>query len=96
MIYADPSKLSLLGYEQLKKLDAAIEPAFNEEGKLVSWKFVFTFKDFDQTKKSRDTIWGTITHGHTLLEWLTTREEETQSGIYFSIQTRKVAHLTST
>jgi hypothetical protein len=77
MIYADPLKLGLIGDEQLVKLDAAMEPTFDEDGRLSKVKCIFFLKDNSgvmeggkEIKKSSETIWGTITRGHSLLDWL--------------------------
>ncbi len=86
MVYADPSKLATIGMEQLLSLDAAIEPAFDPDGKLIRWKFVFALKDSNQLKRSGETVWGTVTSGHAVLEWLATNMK--QQGIGFTLETR--------
>ena len=76
MLYADPLKLDLIGDEQLVKLDAAMEPTFDEDGRLLKLKCIFFLKGSGvmegdkEIKKSSETIWGTITRGHSLLDWL--------------------------
>lgn len=87
MDYDHPSKLALIGPELLVKLDAAIEPTFNAEGKLEKWKFIFGFENFAFWKKS-EMIWGSITQGEELLRWLTTRKPKDEAGISFTLETR--------
>lgn len=90
MVYADPSKLATIGMEQLSNLDAAIEPAFDPNGKLIHWKFIFALKNSNQLKRSGETVWGTVISGHAVLEWLATKMNK-QQGIGFTLETRNPA-----
>ena len=89
MIYADPGKVAMIGPEELSKLDAAIEPTFDQDGKLLSFKFTFASGNANRSNKLvAETVWGTITSGQALLQWLLTREEADQQGISFTLETR--------
>ena len=91
MIYADLGKVAMIGQEQLSKLDAAIEPTFDQEGKLLSFKLTFSSGNANQSNKlTAETVWGspTITSGQALLQWLLPREEADQQGISFTLETR--------
>lgn len=75
MVFADPSKLAALDQEELSNFDVALEPSFDEDGRLIKFKCVFFLKSATTEmetaiKKSEETIWGKVTRGVSVLEWL--------------------------
>ncbi|KAI9563472.1 hypothetical protein GHT06_010935 [Daphnia sinensis] len=75
MVFADPSKLAAIVQEELASLDVALEPSFDEDGRLINFRCLFFLKSAATEmeiaiKKSAETIWGKVTRGSSVLEWL--------------------------
>lgn len=75
MVFADPSKLASIVQEELANLDVALEPSFDEEERLINFRCIFFLKSASAEieiaiKKSAETIWGKVTRGSSVLEWL--------------------------